>query len=292
MPEAGDPEVDRRDDRLLAPTRWVSTAIIPVLSGAFVLLYLFPGSTMRLWSWMVCPDMNALVMGGGYLAGAYLFVAVRKAREWHRVAACFVAVTVFASLLMVTTILHWELFNHDHPAFWLWLLLYATTPVLIPWLWLTNRRTDPGTPSAVDAEVPGGVRLAAGIGGLAQLGVATLLFGWPHVAARYWPWELDAATARALAAFVAFPAVTWAWFLVDGRWTSFRVSQRVSTLGLVTIGLGAIRASGDLRTDGLYTPVFAMALVAAIVLNLVLHAVMDRRMAPTADMPMSVRFMS
>ena len=254
---------------------------MPILFGAFLLLYLFPGSTMRLWSWMVCPDMNALVMGGGYLAGAYLFNQVRKEREWHRVAVAFVAVTVFASLLMVTTVLHWELFNHDHPAFWLWLLLYATTPLLIPWLWLVNRRTDPGTPSAVDVEVPRGVRTAAGIGGLAQLGVAALLFGWPHVAARYWPWALDAATSRALAAFVAFPAVTWAWFLVDRRWTSFRISQRVATIGLVAIGLGTLRAWGDLRTDGVYIPVFAVALMVAIALNLVLHAVMDSRLAPT-----------
>ncbi|MFP5376196.1 MAG: hypothetical protein ACLGIO_05355, partial [Acidimicrobiia bacterium] len=42
-------------DRLLAPTRWVAAAVIPVLVAASVLLYGFPDRTERLWGWMVCP---------------------------------------------------------------------------------------------------------------------------------------------------------------------------------------------------------------------------------------------
>jgi hypothetical protein len=63
-----EPPANPRDDRLLAPTRWTARAVIPVLLAAFVILYGFPGDTMRLWSWMICPEMNALLMGGGYLA--------------------------------------------------------------------------------------------------------------------------------------------------------------------------------------------------------------------------------
>ncbi|HET9443571.1 MAG TPA: hypothetical protein VFO65_09620 [Acidimicrobiales bacterium] len=49
----------------------------------------------------------------------------------------------------------------------------------------------------------------------------------------------------------------------------------------MAIGLGAVRAWGDLRTDGIYITVFVVALMVAIALHLVLHAVMDSRMAPT-----------
>ena len=274
---SADPPVIEGDDRLLAPTRWVAAAVVPVLVAAFVILFLFPGSTRRLWGWMICPEMSALVMGGGYLSGAYFFTRVTRAREWHRVGAGFVAVTVFSTLLLLTTVLHWGRFNHDHVSFWAWLLLYGSTPVLIPLLWLRNQRRDPGTPASHDVAVPGQIRLAVAAGGAAQLAVAGLMFGWPHLAARVWPWELDAATSRSLSAFVAFPAVTWVWFFVDGRWSSFRLTQQTATLGLALIGLGAIRAGGDFRTDGWQTPVYVVALVAALGLNVALYLAMERR---------------
>ena len=272
------PPAPRRDDRLLAPTRWVAAGVIPVLVAAFVILYGFPERTDRLWGWMICPEMSGLVMGGGYLSGAYLFTRVTRAREWHRVSAGFLATTVFSSILLVTTVLHWSRFNHDHVSFWAWLLLYGTTPVLLPVLWARNQRHDPGTPSAPDTVVPRPLRIAVGLGGAVQLGFAALMFGWPHVADDVWPWPLEVATSRSLSAFVAFPAVTWLLFLFDDRWSSFRITQQTATLGLVLVGLGAVREAGELR-DGWQTPAYAVALVAAIALNVALHVALDRRAA-------------
>ena len=54
---------------------------------------------MQLWAWMVCPEMSAYVIGGGYLAGAYFFARTSGGREWHRVGVGFLATTVFASML-------------------------------------------------------------------------------------------------------------------------------------------------------------------------------------------------
>ena len=45
------------DDRVLAYTRGLSLFILPFLLVAFVLLYLFPGDTARLWSWPIKPTM-------------------------------------------------------------------------------------------------------------------------------------------------------------------------------------------------------------------------------------------
>jgi hypothetical protein len=276
-PEPPGPPVGPRDDRLLAPTRWTARAVIPVLVAAFVILYGFPGDTMRLWSWMICPEMNALLMGAGYLAGAYYFTRVARAKEWHRVGAGIVAVTVFATMLMIATILHWSAFNHDHVSFWAWLALYASTPLLLPVLWVKNRRTDPGTPSSPDAEIPRRLRVAVGVGGALQLAFALVIFVWPQVVEDLWPWELDPATTRAMSAFIAFPAVTWLWFLVDHRWSSFRITQQTATIGLVLIGLGAIRARGEFTTEGWATPLYAVALVLALVLNVALYVAMERR---------------
>ena len=272
----GTPPQGARDDRLLAPTRWVAAAVIPVLVSAFVILYGFPDRTRQLWGWMVCPSMSALVMGGGYLSGAYLFLRVTRSREWHRIGIGFLATTVFSSILLATTVLHWDRFNHDHVSFWAWLLLYGATPFLLPVLWLRNRGTDTGRPSTTDAVIPRPVRVVVGVGGAAQLAFAALMFGWPHRAAELWPWPLEVATSRSLSAFVAFPAVTWLWFLFDDRWSSFRITQQVATLGLVLVGLGALQETEEFR-DGWQTPAYAFALVAAVALNVGLHVAMDRR---------------
>lgn len=275
-PRSG-PPVEPPDDRLLAPTRWTARAVIPVLVAAFAILYGFPGDTMRLWSWMVCPEMNALVMGGGYLAGAYYFTRVARSGEWHRISVGFVAITVFSTLLMITTVLHWSNFNHDHVSFWAWLALYASTPVLLPVLWMKNQRTDPGRRAPSDVAVPHRLRIAVGVGGAVQLAFAVVIFVWPSVVEDRWPWELEAATTRSLSAFIAFPAVTWLWFLFEDRWSSFRITQQTVTLGLVLVATGAIRARREFSTDGWETPLYALFLVVAIVLNAALYLAMERR---------------
>jgi hypothetical protein len=160
---AGAPADTRRDDRVLAPARWVAVAVIPVLASAFVILYGFPRRTEELWGWMVCPSMSGLVMGGGYLSGAYLFTRVARSREWHRIGVGFAATTVFSSILLATTVLHWSRFNHDHVSFWAWIALYGATPFLLPVLWWRNRRTDPGSLSDVDVRVPQRLRIAVGV---------------------------------------------------------------------------------------------------------------------------------
>ncbi len=265
-----------KNDRLLAPTKWVATAVIPVLAAAFVILYFFPTRTAQLWSWTIHPSMSALIMGAGYLAGAYFFTRVARAREWHRVAVGFLGTTVFATILLATTVLHWDRFNYDHVSFWAWLLLYGSTPFLLPILWAKNRRTDPGTPSAVDTTIPDPLRMVIGLGGALQLVFAAVMFFWPHAAAGAWAWPLEPATSRSVGAFVAFPAVTWFWFLFENRWSSFRITEQTATLGLVLIGIAAVRARDQFRTDTWFA-LYMVGLVVALVLNVALIVAMDRR---------------
>ncbi len=274
IPDPGNRAV--RDDRLLAPTRWVSAAVVPVLAAAFVILYVFPDHTMRVWSWMVCPHMSAFVLGGGYASGAYFFARSSRAREWHRVGVGFVATTVFSSMLLAATILHWEVFTHDHVSFWAWLLLYVATPVLLPVLWANNRRTDPVTPGPGDVTVPRPLRIAAGVGGGLQLALAAAMVLWPTAVAARWPWVIDVATLRVLAAFVAFPAVTWLWMLFEHRWSSFRITQQTAVIGLGFILWGALRSPDEFRSDAWFM-LYVAAVTVAVVLNAAMYVAMERR---------------
>jgi hypothetical protein len=132
------------DDRVLPLTRWVARFIIPFLAAAFLVLYGVPDRTTEFFAWTIRPEMTPIIMGAGYGAGVYFFYRVSTADEWHTVAPVFLGIATFTWLMAFATGLHWENFNHSHHTFILWVFLYAVTPVLIPSIWLFNRRADPG----------------------------------------------------------------------------------------------------------------------------------------------------
>ncbi|MBW3558102.1 MAG: hypothetical protein KY454_14295 [Actinobacteria bacterium] len=266
------------DDRLLAPTLWTARLIVPVLVAAWAILYLFPGETERLWAWTVRPPLTAMVMGAGYLAGAYFFTRVVSVGSWHRVGWGFVATTVFTTLLLLATLLHWDRFNHGHVSFWAWLGLYLVTPPLLPLLFARNRRHDPGRRDADDVTVPRSVRVAVATAGAAQLTFALVLFVRPTAAMDRWVWPLTPLTARTLSAFLAFLAVLWLCFLFDDRWSSFEIPMQTVTLGLVLVAVATVLERHDFTGPTAAVRAFPWALGAAIVLLVALQVAMRRRL--------------
>ncbi|MGI8778549.1 MAG: hypothetical protein ACR2LJ_14485 [Acidimicrobiales bacterium] len=270
---ASDDHRKPRDDRVLAPTRWVSIGIVPVLCAAFVILYLFPDRTTQLWAWTIHPTMTAMMMGGGYLAGAWFFARAATASQGHKVLEGLLGTTVFTSLLLGATLLHWDTFNHGHVSFWAWLLLYVATPLLLPWLWFNNRRTDPATPAG-DVAVPGAVRAVVTAIGTAQLVFALVMFVDPGLVIPHWPWAVKPLSARVIAAFIAFPAVTWALFATDRRWSSFEIPMETATIGLVLVLVATIRASAEFHGAA---PAYGAVLVVTIASLVALQVAMRRR---------------
>jgi hypothetical protein len=128
-----------RDDRVLPYTRWLSLFIVPFLLVAFVLLYLFPDDTARLWSWPIKGTMTPMVLASAYLGGSWFFLRVQWEPRWHAMKVGFPAVALFATLLGIATIVHWDKFSHDKVAFWIWAALYFVAPFLVVATWVLNR---------------------------------------------------------------------------------------------------------------------------------------------------------
>ena len=101
---------------VLRSTRVLSVVIIPFLLVAFVVLFVFPAETERLFAWTIKPQLTPMVLGSVYLGGAYFFARAARATSWHSIKGGFVPVATFASLLGVATVLHWEKLNHYHVA--------------------------------------------------------------------------------------------------------------------------------------------------------------------------------
>jgi hypothetical protein len=272
-----------RDDRVFTQTRVLGAAIVPFLVVAFTLLYFFPNDTRHWFAWDVQPTITPLIMGAGYIAGAYFFVRVACATHWHRIHVGFLPVTAFTLFMAIGTFSHLDRFATGHVAFWIWVGLYVVTPVLVPLAWWRNRATDPRTPEPGEAPLPAGVRpLLLTVGGV-QTAVALVLLLSPSTMIAHWPWELTPLTAQTLGGWFALPGVTALMMGLDGRWTAIQITLESQLIGLALILLATIRAWDDIDTSNPIAPVFVAGIAGLFVTLLALECYMLNRAARLAN---------
>src|SRR5690242_15365145 len=262
-------------DRVLPPTRVLAAVIVPFLVLAFFVLVPWPTDTKRLFAWQIKPTMSPMVLGSVYLGGAYFFVRVVGASDWHTVAGGFVPVGTFATLMGVTTILHWDRFLHDHVAFWLWVALYFTTPVLVFLVFFRNQRE---YDSGADSSVRIGSVAAAGLVlvGVTSMATCLFLYLFPARAVAVWPWQLTPLTARMLGAIFALGvAGVGAWW--ERRWSAMRILLQVAGFMLVLILIAAARARAEFDTSKVLTWLFLAGFVVTTVALVVLYVRMESK---------------
>jgi hypothetical protein len=265
-----------RDDRVLALTRWVSLVIVPFLAVAFFVLVPWPADTGRLFAWEIKPTLTAMVLGSVYLGGAYFFLRAFRATQWHTIKGGFVPVGTFATLMGIATIAHWDKFLHSHVAFWLWAGLYFTTPFLVFWVFLANRKHDA---PAADGDLllsVGVSRVIAVVGGLSLL-TGAFLFLFPHQAVTFWPWTLTPLTSRVLGAIFCLGSAGLG-ALFDRRWSSARVLLQVGVLMLALILLAGARATGQFDPANAMTWLICGGFVAVLAAGVTLSLRMEARM--------------
>lgn len=253
-----------RDDRILPFTRIVGAVVIVILVFAWIVLYLLPTQTDHRFAWTIAPTMTAMVMGAGYGSAVYFFLRLLAERRWHRVTLGFFPITVFTWMMLGATFLHWDRFHHGSLPFRMWFWIYLITPVLVPAVWLINRRRDPRTLEVRDAQFPRWVRSAMIVIGVGMLGIAAWLYVWPESAIGTWPWALTPLTSRAMAAFVALPGVAWLAIAADGRWSAARVMLTTVALGLILLLVAVARAWDEFDHGNPLTIAYVIGLVATL----------------------------
>lgn len=260
--EAGDRASQARDDRVLPVTRALSAAIVPFLVAAFLVLYVWPTDTDRLFAWPIKPTLSAMVLGAVYLGGAYFFVRAVRASRWSTIKGGFPPVGTFATLMGIATVLHWDRFDHGHVAFWLWVGLYFTTPFLVFGVWLLNRRTE-APPSPDEPTVPAWAAYVIGsVGVLAGL-TSAFTFLDPGRAISIWPWGLTPLTARVMASILALGTAAVGAF-TERRRSCLRLMVEVEVFMLVLIGFGVVRATSEIDPDRPLTWLFGLGFLAVL----------------------------
>jgi hypothetical protein len=270
-------------------TRLLGAVIVPFLVVAFGLLYFFPDDTRHWFAWDVQPTITPLIMGAGYIAGAYFFVRVARAQRWHRIQVGFLPVTAFTLFMAIGTFNHLDRFMTAHVAFWIWVGLYVTTPVLVPLAWWRNRATDPGVPEPGEPPLPRFVREALlGVGALQSM-VALVLLLSPATMIEHWPWLLTPLTAQTLGGWFALPGVTALMMGLDGRWSAIRITLESQLIGLALILLATARAWEDIDTSNALAAVFVAGIAGLFVALLALELVMVRAGRSRAESDPPVR---
>src|SRR4051794_33278381 len=264
-----------RDDRVYSETQLLGAVIVPFLVAAFALLYFFPDDTRHWFAWDVQPTITPLIMGAGYIAGAYFFARVARETRWHRIQVGFLPVTAFTLFMAIGTFNHLDRFATSHVAFWIWVGLYVTTPVLVPLTWWRNRATDPGTREPGEPTLPRGVRPALLIVGAAQSSLAMMLLLSPSTMIEQWPWLLTPLTAQTLGGWFALPGVTALMMGIDGRWSAIQITLESQLIGLALILLGTARAWEDIDTSNALAYGFVAGLAALFAALLALRVWME-----------------
>jgi len=264
-----------RNDRILPETRWLAVLIIPFLVAACIVLFIWPNDTDKLFAWTIIPAMTPMMLAAAYMGGIYFFTRVILAKQWHLVKLGFLPVTVFAALLGIATILHWNRFNHSHISFYTWTILYFTTPFLVFAVWLRNRSTDPGTVESNDVIIPHMIRLLIGIVGSLTLAVSLLLFLQPDLMIHQWPWMLTPLTARVLGAMFALPGVVGLGIALEKRWSAACIILEAYAFSIVMMLIATARAWGDFEQSNALTWLFVGGLSLLLVAIAALYASME-----------------
>lgn len=252
-----------RDDRVLGYTRGLSLFIAPFLLVAFVLLYLFPGDTARLFAWTIRPTLTPMVLASAYLGGFYFFIRVLVERHWSAVKLGFPPVALFAFLLGVATIIHWDRFNHGHVAFWLWAALYFTAPLLVTGAWFANRSY--ASPPRDDQQCIGHIaRWVVGFVGLLAVVTGMVLFIFPGWVMGIWPWMLTPLTSRVVGAIFCLGSAGLG-VAADPRWVTVRLMLHVEALMVVSMSVAVVRARDELYADRALTWLMLTGFVAVLI---------------------------
>jgi hypothetical protein len=264
-------------NQIFSETLWVAALVIPFLVVAFVILFVFPHKTELLFAWKIQPRMSAMMLGAAYAGGIYFFTGVLRSKEWHKVKVGFLPVTIFASLLGIATILHWDKFNHNHISFFAWAGLYFTTPFIVIFTWLRNRNQDTGKLSDKDTTIPYMARLVMGTFGIVTLTISIFLFLQPNVVISLWPWALTPLTARVMGAMFALPGLVGLGIASDTRWSAAILILQSQGFSILLILVASVKASHDFDWANLNSWIFVGGLGVMLISIIALVVFMRNR---------------
>ena len=248
-------------------------AVAAGLTG--LVLVAFPGSTARFFSWGLEPEALVTLIGGSYLASAFVFGAALP-RDWHEVRGLAAGTLALTIPILVVTFMHLDVFDFDRWQAWAWVILFVASPLSFGTvLYLSRGSVDGAGPRLVWWARAVSTALA-----VTFFAAAVALWWDPERASRSLPLALPPLGGRILGCWISFLAFLAGWSAVRGRWHE----ARIPLIGLAAFMAGAL--GGAVRSlASLEPPGQRVGYIVALVVLLVVTAVVAARgrVAPLDD---------
>ena len=207
------------------------------------------------WAWTIAPPLTAATLGGYYWAAFVLILSAARSKTWVQARPAVYPVAVIAVLLLLTTIKHIDKFDLNSLFGIFWLVAYAVVPLLLAWA-LVDQLRQPGEDGRLGPALPGLLRWALIIEGVAMLGTGCVLLFSAGLADDLWPWALTPLTSRAIGSFLAGIGVAALVAARDDDPVSFRGAALAYTvLGLLEL-LALLLHTPDLEGDHFDTAIY------------------------------------
>jgi hypothetical protein len=268
---------ESRTDQISFETKLAGAGVVLVLLLAFLALYVEPDHTDKNFAWTILPRTSAVLMGAAYTAGAYFFARVLAEKKWHRVQAGFLSITGFTVCMLAATLLHWGRFHQGSITFYLWLVIYALTPFVVPFLWWRNRETASADLEPADFRFSATVRGVLGIGATAGALAFVVVFARPSILIALAPWKLTELTSRVFAGWSILTLLTVLNIAYDGRWSATRILMQSAMVALALTVIALPRIWGDFDPGKPMTYLFMAGTVVTLVAFAGVHLSLDGR---------------
>ena len=100
---------------------WLDFALVAPVG---LLMYLAPDVAQRFWPWNL-PPINVRLIGSIFVATAGLTLWALRQHTWEAVGPSVAAGGTFATLALIASFLHFNLFDPGRPVTWLFVVVYA-----------------------------------------------------------------------------------------------------------------------------------------------------------------------
>jgi hypothetical protein len=226
---------------------------LALIAGA--LLFIGATRTDAWWSWTIAPPLTAATLGAFYWAAFVLILTAARSDAWAEARPAAIPVAVIAVLLLVVTLIHLDRFDLDSLFGVFWLVTYILVPPLFAWA-LADQLRKTGDHERRGRRLPGALRGALVVEGVAMLAAGALLLVGPGAGDDVWPWPLSPLTSRAIGAFLFGVGLAALIAARDDDPLSFRGAALAYTaLGLLEL-LALLIHSPDLGDDDLATALY------------------------------------
>ena len=198
------------------------------------------------FAWAIDPLSAAFIGAGFWSASTVVFWCARQ-RDWARARVIVPTVGVVASMLLVATLQHLELFQGLIGL--AWIEIYAFFPPILAAI-TVQQLAAPGHVMRGADRLPAPLRVTLAAEAAIALAAGALLFVSPSVAASIWPWELGDLASKAIGTWLAGTGITCGLIAaLDDRSALPGWALAQIVLG-GTVLLGLARYAGDIDLAG------------------------------------------